>query len=90
MNICLLIKSKAVKTCLDRFKVWSFVEGIINEVDRDGKASLRGDGYPGTQSAMGLIIAAVGSARPEVSLLLQIAAIMHVKRIETSVILCNS
>lgn len=27
----------------------------------DGKASLRGDGYPGTQSAMGLIIAAVGS-----------------------------
>ena len=31
-------------------------EGIINEeVDRDGKASLRDDGYPGTQSAMGLV-----------------------------------
>ena len=68
--------------------VYDICEGIINEeVDRDGKASLRDDGYPGTQSAMSLIIAAFGGRPPVIA---DRRHHIHDKRTETSVILCIS
>ena len=58
LNIFIIWRAKTERSNFyGRWKSHDVCEGIINEkVDRDGKASLRDDGYPGIHKAMGLIL----------------------------------